>query len=115
MPANSPAHPPRRRRRTNRLLATAAGVLTAGALAAAALPGSATAGENHGGKGRSHGHHHGRYQEVQLLSFNDLHGNLEPPSGSSGRVTELQPDGTTSRDNCRDTTPFTSLVLPAGY
>ena len=27
----------------------------------------------------------------------------------------LQPDGTTSRDNCRDTTPFTSLVLPAGY
>lgn len=40
-------------------------------------------------------HHHGsgRYQDVQLLSFNDLHGNLEPPSGSSGRVTELQADG----------------------
>ncbi|CAM5724053.1 hypothetical protein SALBM217S_06412 [Streptomyces griseoloalbus] len=28
-------------------------------------------------------------------AFNDLHGNLEPPTGSSGRVTELQPDGTT--------------------
>ncbi|MBT3154507.1 5'-nucleotidase C-terminal domain-containing protein [Streptomyces sp. CHD11] len=102
MPATSPAqHPnhPRRRRRTNRLLATAAGVLTAGALAAAALPGSATAGEHHGGKGTPHGHHHdrpGRYQDVQLLSFNDLHGNLEPPAGSSGRVTELQPDGTTT-------------------
>ena len=27
----------------------------------------------------------------------------------------LQPDGTTNRDNCRDQTPFTSLVLPAGY
>ncbi|MGC0376435.1 bifunctional metallophosphatase/5'-nucleotidase [Streptomyces sp. SAI-229] len=94
MPATSPAHHQRRRRRTNRLLATAAGVLTAGALAAAALPGSATAGENHGGKDTAHGHH-GRYQDVQLLSFNDLHGNLEPPSGSSGRVTELQPDGTT--------------------
>ncbi|MFC8387210.1 bifunctional metallophosphatase/5'-nucleotidase [Streptomyces sp. NPDC057238] len=97
MPATSPAHHQRRRRRTNRLLATAAGVLTAGALAAAALPGSATAGENHGShgdKGTSYGHH-GRYQDVQLLSFNDLHGNLEPPSGSSGRVTELQPDGTT--------------------
>ncbi|MFC8367477.1 bifunctional metallophosphatase/5'-nucleotidase [Streptomyces sp. NPDC057239] len=97
MPATSPAHHQRRRRRTNRLLATAAGVLTAGALAAAALPGSATAGENHnshGDKGTSYGHH-GRYQDVQLLSFNDLHGNLEPPSGSSGRVTELQPDGTT--------------------
>src|SRR5690606_36016536 len=95
MPATSPAHQPRRRRRTNRLLA-AAGVLTAGALAAAALPGSASAGEHHGGKGGSHGHHHpSRYQDVQLLSFNDLHGNLEPPTGSSGRVTEQQPDGTT--------------------
>ncbi|MFI2425045.1 bifunctional metallophosphatase/5'-nucleotidase [Streptomyces sp. NPDC018955] len=93
MPATSPAHHQRRRRRTNRLLATAAGVLTVGALAAAALPGSATAGENHGNKGKSRDH--GRYQDVQLLSFNDLHGNLEPPSGSSGRVTELQPDGTT--------------------
>ena len=26
----------------------------------------------------------GRYEQVQLLSFNDFHGNLEPPSGSSG-------------------------------
>ncbi|MEU3950132.1 bifunctional metallophosphatase/5'-nucleotidase [Streptomyces sp. NPDC029526] len=94
MPATSPAHQPRRRRRTTRLLA-AAGVLTAGALAAAALPGAASAGEHHGGKGGPHGHHHpNRYQDVQLLSFNDLHGNLEPPTGSSGRVTELQPDGT---------------------
>ncbi|MEZ0159336.1 bifunctional metallophosphatase/5'-nucleotidase [Streptomyces griseorubens] len=92
MPATSPAHP-RRRRRTNRLLATAAGVLTVGALAAAALPGSASAGEQHG-KGKGHGHGPSRYQDVQLLSFNDLHGNLEPPTGSSGRVTELQPDGT---------------------
>ncbi|MFI9823801.1 bifunctional metallophosphatase/5'-nucleotidase [Streptomyces sp. NPDC052013] len=96
MPATSPAHHPRRRRRTNRLLATAAGVLTVGALAAAALPGSASAGENAETKGASYGHgHQGRYQDVQLLSFNDLHGNLEPPAGSSGRVTELQPDGTT--------------------
>lgn len=93
MPATSPAHHQRRRRRTNRLLATAAGVLTVGALAAAALPGSATADENQGSKGTSRDH--GRYQDVQLLSFNDLHGNLEPPSGSSGRVTEHQHDGTT--------------------
>ncbi|WP_432054824.1 bifunctional metallophosphatase/5'-nucleotidase [Streptomyces sp. bgisy022] len=94
MPATSPAHQPRRRRRTTRLLA-AAGVLTAGALAAAALPGAASAGEHHGGKGGSHGHHHpNRYQDIQLLSFNDLHGNLEPPTGSSGRVTERRPDGT---------------------
>ncbi|WP_089101720.1 bifunctional metallophosphatase/5'-nucleotidase [Streptomyces hyaluromycini] len=76
------------RRRTYALLASAAGLATAAALASA-LPADA-----HSGKG--HGHQHpGRYQDVQLLSFNDLHGNLEPPSGSSGRVTETQADGTT--------------------
>ncbi|MFF8674706.1 bifunctional metallophosphatase/5'-nucleotidase [Streptomyces sp. NPDC015242] len=91
MPATSPAHPERRRRRTNRFLALAAGVVTAGALAAAALPGAATADEDQ----RTGGYWPGRYQDVQLLSFNDLHGNLEPPAGSSGRVTEKQPDGTT--------------------
>ncbi|MDQ1018200.1 bifunctional metallophosphatase/5'-nucleotidase [Streptomyces afghaniensis] len=93
MPATTPApaHQERRRRRTNRLVALAAGVATVGALAAAAVPGSASAGENHGGSG----HWPGRYQDVQLLSFNDLHGNLEPPAGSSGRVTEHQADGTT--------------------
>ncbi|MEU5395624.1 bifunctional metallophosphatase/5'-nucleotidase [Streptomyces tibetensis] len=93
MPATSPAHPDRRRRRTNRFAALAAGVVTVGALAAAGLPGSASAGEEHGKGGYGQGH--GRYQDIQLLSFNDLHGNLEPPAGSSGRVTEAQPDGTT--------------------
>ncbi|WP_338780604.1 bifunctional metallophosphatase/5'-nucleotidase [Streptomyces sp. DG1A-41] len=93
MPATSPApaHQERRRRRRNRLVALAAGVATVGALAAATVPGSASAGENHGGGG----HWPGRYQDVQLLSFNDLHGNLEPPAGSAGRVTEHQHDGTT--------------------
>ncbi|MFF4910490.1 bifunctional metallophosphatase/5'-nucleotidase [Streptomyces sp. NPDC001260] len=85
MPATSQPYP--YRRRTYRLFAAAAGLATVGALAAA-LP--ADAHENKGG-----GHHPSRYQDVQLLSFNDLHGNLEPPSGSSGRVTELQADGTT--------------------
>ncbi|MGZ3099976.1 bifunctional metallophosphatase/5'-nucleotidase [Streptomyces sp. H62] len=94
MPATAQSHQPRRGRRTSRLLAVAATVVTAGALAAAALPASANAGDGeraHGG----HGQGTGRYQDVQLLSFNDLHGNLEPPAGSSGRVTEVQPDGTT--------------------
>ncbi|MEU9637677.1 bifunctional metallophosphatase/5'-nucleotidase [Streptomyces tendae] len=100
MPVTAQPHQPRRRRRTSRLLVAAATVVTAGALAAAALPASASAGGNdrgHGGNGHGHGHGHGqgRYQDVQLLSFNDLHGNLEPPAGSSGRVTEVQPDGTT--------------------
>ena len=29
---------------------------------------------------------HGPTMNIQVLSFNDFHGNLEPPSGSSGRV-----------------------------
>ncbi|EHN72517.1 secreted 5'-nucleotidase [Streptomyces coelicoflavus ZG0656] len=98
MPATAHSHQPRRRRRTSRLLVAAATVVTAGALAAAALPASASPGgdtRGHGDHGKGHGHGHGRYQDVQLLSFNDLHGNLEPPAGSSGRVTEVQPDGTT--------------------
>ncbi|MFJ9154473.1 bifunctional metallophosphatase/5'-nucleotidase [Streptomyces sp. NPDC102270] len=93
MPAISQSDQPRRSgairrgRRTYRLVAAAAGLATVGALAAA-MPAGA------------HDSKHGkplpsRYQDVQLLSFNDLHGNLEPPSGSSGRVTELQADGTT--------------------
>ncbi|MGV9283183.1 bifunctional metallophosphatase/5'-nucleotidase [Streptomyces sp. NPDC003730] len=93
MPATAQSHQPRRRRRTSRLLVAAATVVTAGALAAAALPASASAGGHDRGHG-GHGHGQGRYQDVQLLSFNDLHGNLEPPAGSSGRVTEVQPDGT---------------------
>ncbi|WP_406331130.1 bifunctional metallophosphatase/5'-nucleotidase [Streptomyces sp. NBC_00203] len=79
-----------RHRHTHRLLAAAAGLATVGALAAA-MPASA-------GQDKATPLHHqgsGRYQDVQLLSFNDLHGNLEAPSGSSGRVTELQADGTT--------------------
>ncbi|MBR8642402.1 bifunctional metallophosphatase/5'-nucleotidase [Streptomyces tuirus] len=95
MPATSPAaasaHQERRRRRTTRLVALTASVAAVGALAAAVVPGSASAGEDH----RKGGHWPGRYQDIQLLSFNDLHGNLEPPAGSSGRVTEHQHDGTT--------------------
>ncbi|SOD85551.1 bifunctional UDP-sugar hydrolase/5'-nucleotidase [Streptomyces sp. Ag109_G2-15] len=82
-----PAAPRRTRRRTYAFLGATAALATAAALAAA-LP--AQAHQDQGGHPLP-----SRYQDVQLLSFNDLHGNLEPPSGSSGRVTELQPDGTT--------------------
>jgi len=37
-----------------------------------------------------------RLVPIQLLSINDFHGNLAPPSGSSGTVTRLNPDGTTT-------------------
>ncbi|MFD8156761.1 bifunctional metallophosphatase/5'-nucleotidase [Streptomyces malaysiensis] len=65
------------------VLAAAAGVLTAVSPAGAD---SAAASDQH---------RPGSTVDVQLLSFNDLHGNLEPPQGSSGTVAETQPDGTT--------------------
>ncbi|MFI1017903.1 bifunctional metallophosphatase/5'-nucleotidase [Streptomyces sp. NPDC020965] len=82
------ARPHRNRRR---LLGAVAGLTTIGALVAAMPAGSVDAYE----RGHGHGHGHGRTVDVQLLSFNDLHGNLEPPSGSGGRVTHTNPDGTT--------------------
>ncbi|WP_406317471.1 bifunctional metallophosphatase/5'-nucleotidase [Streptomyces sp. NBC_00118] len=81
--------PHRPGRRASRILAAAAGFATVGALVAA-LPANATQDRPHGGKG-------GRTVDVQLLSFNDFHGNLEPPAGSSGQVTENLPDGTTRK------------------
>ncbi|GAA3833050.1 bifunctional metallophosphatase/5'-nucleotidase [Streptomyces phyllanthi] len=82
-------HAHSRRRRTHRILAVAAGIATVGALAAA-IPASAGEAKTKPGHPLPN-----RYQDVQLLSFNDLHGNLEPPAGSSGRVTEVHEDGTT--------------------
>lgn len=80
---------PQRHRRARRLTLTALAVTTAaGAMVAAALPAGAASG---GGDGQDHG----RTVDVQMLSFNDLHGTLEPPQGSSGTVTERQADGTT--------------------
>ncbi|MFF9312484.1 bifunctional metallophosphatase/5'-nucleotidase [Streptomyces sp. NPDC014748] len=85
-------HPTKPRRRAYRFLGAVAALATAGALTAAATPasGSPTAHRGHGG-------HSGRTVDVQLLSFNDFHGNLEPPAGSSGQVTETEPDGTTKK------------------
>ncbi|MFI9235963.1 bifunctional metallophosphatase/5'-nucleotidase [Streptomyces sp. NPDC053079] len=73
--------PRRKRLALTRLTATAAVLAaTAGTLAVSATPAGAR--------------DQGRTVDVQLLSFNDLHGNLEPPQGSSGTVTETQADGT---------------------
>ncbi|MEU3184706.1 bifunctional metallophosphatase/5'-nucleotidase [Streptomyces sp. NPDC006923] len=81
---------PQKNRAARRLLAAAAGLATVGALAAA-MPAAA----HDRGHGHGHGHQKPNTVDVQLLSFNDLHGNLEPPAGSSGTVNEKQADGTT--------------------
>lgn len=75
---------PQKNRATRRVLATVAGLTTVGALVAA-MPA--------GAQDRGHGRQ-SRTVDVQLLSFNDLHGNLEPPAGSAGAVSEKQADGT---------------------
>ncbi|MFP8885632.1 bifunctional metallophosphatase/5'-nucleotidase [Streptomyces mangrovi] len=89
--------PPKRSPLSRRLTAAAAGLLTVGALGAA-MPAAAqdapsAAPGAHGDRGK----HHGRTVDLQVLAINDFHGNLEPPTGSSGRVTHEHPDGTTEQ------------------
>ncbi|MFE7705774.1 bifunctional metallophosphatase/5'-nucleotidase [Streptomyces sp. NPDC057486] len=79
---------PHKNRASRRLLAAAAGLATVGALVAA-MPADAQS------RDQGHGNQSASTVDVQLLSFNDLHGNLEPPAGSAGTVTEKQADGTT--------------------
>ncbi|RYJ29711.1 5'-nucleotidase [Streptomyces sp. L-9-10] len=86
---------PQKNRAARRVLAAAAGLATVGALFAAMPTATATATEPGHGKGHGHGSHKPSTVDVQLLSFNDLHGNLEAPAGSAGTVTEKQADGTT--------------------
>ncbi|MFB6668130.1 bifunctional metallophosphatase/5'-nucleotidase [Streptomyces parvus] len=83
---------PQKNRASRRVLAAAAGLVTVGALVAAMPAGAHDRGHGHGG-GHGHGHKP-RTVDVQLLSFNDLHGNLEPPAGSAGNVSKTHPDGT---------------------
>ncbi|GAB3681855.1 bifunctional metallophosphatase/5'-nucleotidase [Angustibacter aerolatus] len=92
-----------RRPTRRRPLTRATAVVGLAALAVALPTGSALAGGRHGGHGHGGGHgghgghgHQQRTTDIQLLSFNDLHGNLEPPSGSSGRLTTGYTESTTT-------------------
>ncbi|MFJ7068884.1 bifunctional metallophosphatase/5'-nucleotidase [Streptomyces sp. NPDC101115] len=78
-----------------RILAAGAGLATVGALVAALPAGASQDHAEEAGYGNGKGW--GRMVDVQLLSFNDLHGTLEPPSGSSGQVTRVKEDGTTEK------------------
>ncbi|MFF0389196.1 bifunctional metallophosphatase/5'-nucleotidase [Kitasatospora sp. NPDC004615] len=66
------------RRRTALAVAAAAALIGSMALPATA--------EAHG-----HGQDKPKFEDLQLLAINDLHGNLEPPAGSSGTINEIDP------------------------
>ncbi|MBW9111394.1 bifunctional metallophosphatase/5'-nucleotidase [Microbacterium ureisolvens] len=73
-------------RKTSTARLAGGAVITAAAVALALVgSGAATAapptGPNNGGNTPN-----GPTMDIQLLSFNDFHGNLEPPAGSSGRL-----------------------------
>ncbi|MEX0170545.1 bifunctional metallophosphatase/5'-nucleotidase [Streptomyces sp. LMG1-1-1.1] len=87
---------PRKNRTARRILVAGAGLATVGALVAA-MPSAGAAGDAYAAGQGTNGKGWGRMVDVQLLSFNDLHGNLEPPAGSSGQVTRTKPDGTTEK------------------
>jgi 5'-nucleotidase len=71
--------PGRLDRRVPLALLAVAAVVTAVAAPAAAHPTGSGGPDRRG--------HGARTLDIQLLSFNDFHGNLKPPSGSSGRIT----------------------------
>ncbi len=83
------------------------GVLASGACVLTALAATtpADAAGRHQAKHRHH--HHSSLMPIQLLSFNDFHGNLEPPSGSSGNNVvdhEMRPDPKTGELKPADVT-----------
>ncbi|QKW08165.1 5'-nucleotidase C-terminal domain-containing protein [Streptomyces sp. NA04227] len=91
MSATTQSH--RKRTRARRVIVAGVSLAALGGLVAA-LPAVAGSDRSEGSGG---GNGHGRTVDVQLLSFNDLHGNLQPPAGSSGTVTHTHPDGTTEK------------------
>ncbi|MBC6465812.1 5'-nucleotidase C-terminal domain-containing protein [Actinomadura alba] len=77
------------------MIASAVAVAFTAGVFAASTP-AASGGTAHNDTGRHHSGGDNRTVDLQLLAINDFHGNLEPPQGSSGEVTELDPaTGTT--------------------
>ncbi len=66
----------------------------------------------------AHGQSGGGTVGVQLLAFNDFHGNLEPPSGSSGEIDDTEAGGVanlaTHVQRLEATNPQRTLVVTAG-
>ncbi|MGP3968429.1 bifunctional metallophosphatase/5'-nucleotidase [Streptomyces sp. 6N223] len=77
-------------RRVYRLSAASLALAAAGALAVGLSAAQAADEEKSGGHGG-----HGRTVDLQVLAINDLHGALEPPTGSGGQLVHEHEDGTT--------------------
>ncbi|MDN5767841.1 MAG: bifunctional metallophosphatase/5'-nucleotidase [Humibacillus sp.] len=73
-------------RRTRRIAGAAVVGACAVALAAPALATPTQSSDDSSSNVRNGYGHQPRTVDVQILSFNDFHGNLEPPGGSSGRI-----------------------------
>ncbi|MCW2758954.1 MAG: 5-nucleotidase [Nocardioidaceae bacterium] len=58
-------------------------LVSAALVVATSVPSNA---DDHANDGAARKYTGSRYQKIQILSFNDFHGNLEPPSGSSGTL-----------------------------
>jgi 2',3'-cyclic-nucleotide 2'-phosphodiesterase (5'-nucleotidase family) len=95
-------------RKTRRIAGVAVASVCAAALAAPAL---ASPAKDNGASPSPQG----PLMPLQILSFNDFHGNLMPPSGSSGRITidHLVPD-VDDWNNNGDTEELTDQVLAGG-
>src|SRR3954453_3634842 len=79
--------------------AAAAALTLSSASALASNPAASSGRVDSSADGRADRHdrrHHARETQIQLLSFNDLHGNLEPPAGSGGRITTGYTESTTT-------------------
>jgi 5'-nucleotidase len=81
--------------RTYKLSAASLALAAAGALAVGLSTAQAATESKDGGGHGGHGGQHGRTVDLQVLAINDLHGALEPPSGSGGQLVEEHEDGTT--------------------
>lgn len=91
------ATPPRPARRSLRRFATAAVAFVSLSAMAAAVPPAQAAPADPAGTTATAPDRHPATVDLQLLALNDLHGALEPPTGSNGQVTQELPDGTTQQ------------------
>ena len=95
--------------RSTRRVVGVAGIAVAGVCAAAALAAPALA-----DNGNHKSDPQGPLVNIQMLSFNDFHGNLEAPSGSSGRIVVDHAPDTKDGDKDGNTEEPADVTVDAG-